>query len=112
MAGTPACAAVRSAAVLAAAAGSQEATLYVLAGLPNCSYSPPADGLYVALPALEYASAAQCGGYLQVSGPHGAVRVKVIDQCRSARPAHRPERDGVRPARAAERGAVGVSYTP
>ena len=62
-------------------AGPQTATHYVLTGLPNCSYSPPADGLYVALPAPEYAGAANCGGYLEVSGPGGSVRVKVIDQC-------------------------------
>jgi hypothetical protein len=35
----------------------------------------------VALPPSEYASAAACGGYLQVSGPDGSVKVKVIDQC-------------------------------
>ena len=75
-----ACAAVLSAAA-AGGTGAQTATHYVLQGLPNCSYSPPADGLYVALPSPEYASAAACGGYLQVSGPDGSVRVKVIDQC-------------------------------
>jgi hypothetical protein len=74
-AGSRACASVMS------GAGPQTATHYVLAGLPNCSYSPPADGLYVALPAAEYAGAANCGGYLEVSGPGGSVRVKVIDQC-------------------------------
>jgi hypothetical protein len=35
----------------------------------------------VALPPADYASAAACGGYLEVTGPHGSVRVKVIDQC-------------------------------
>jgi hypothetical protein len=81
IAGSPACAAVLSAAA-AGGTGAQTATHYVLQGLPNCSYpSPPANGLFVALPAPEYASAAQCGGYLQVSGPDGSVRVKVIDQC-------------------------------
>jgi len=79
-AGSRACASVVSGAA-AGGAASQTATHYVLAGLPNCSYSPPADGLYVALPAPEYAGAADCGGYLEVSGPDGSVRVKVIDQC-------------------------------
>jgi expansin len=80
-AGTQACPAAQVADVQAAAAVAQEATHYVLQGLPNCSYTPPADGLYVALPAPEYANAAQCGGYLEVSGPDGSVRVQVIDQC-------------------------------
>jgi expansin (peptidoglycan-binding protein) len=79
-AGSRACAAVVSGAA-AGGAGAQTATHYVLAGLPNCGYSPPADGLFVALPAPEYAGAVGCGGYLEVSGPDGSVRVKVIDQC-------------------------------
>jgi expansin (peptidoglycan-binding protein) len=58
------------------------ATHYVLQGLPNCSYpSPPSDGLFVALSPSEYGAAAGCGGYLEVRGPDGSVRVKVIDQC-------------------------------
>jgi len=88
VAGGQACAAVVSggAAVVSGGAaggtGSQIATHYVLQGLPNCSYpSPPSDGLYVALPPADYASAAACGGYLEVTGPHGSVRVKVTDQC-------------------------------
>jgi expansin (peptidoglycan-binding protein) len=76
-----ACAAVLSAAAAGGTSG-QTATHYVLQGLPNCSYpSPPADGLFAALPPAEYGGAAACGGYLQVSGPDGSVRVKVIDQC-------------------------------
>jgi expansin (peptidoglycan-binding protein) len=77
-----ACAAVLSAAAPAGETSAQTATHYVLQGLSNCSYpSPPADGLYVALSPSEYRSAAACGGYLQVSGPDGSVRVKVVDQC-------------------------------
>ena len=78
-----------SAAGLSAAGHGQQAgvvsgtaTHYVLQGLPNCSYpSPPTDGLFVAMPPDEYASAAACGGYLEVHGPDGSVRVEVIDQC-------------------------------
>jgi hypothetical protein len=75
-----------SAAVLSAAAragaGPQAATYYATRGMGNCSYpSPPADGLYVALSTPEYAKAARCGGYLEVSGPDGSVRVKVVDRC-------------------------------
>jgi hypothetical protein len=95
--GSPACAAVPPAAMLPAAlsaalsdAGQAQqadvvtgiATHYVLQGLPNCSYpSPPADGLFVAMPPDAYGSAAACGGYLEVQGPNGSVRVEVIDQC-------------------------------
>jgi expansin (peptidoglycan-binding protein) len=60
-----------------------KATFYTLAsGGGNCSYvGPPADGLYVALSPGEYAAAAACGGYLDVTGPKGKVRAKIVDQC-------------------------------
>lgn len=80
VAGGRACASVVSAA--GAVAGT--ATYYTLASGTegNCSYpSPPADGLYVALSPAEYGAAAACGGYLEVSGPDGTVRVEVTDQC-------------------------------
>ena len=59
------------------------ATHYVLhGGGGNCSYpGPPANQLFVALSTREYNNAAPCGSYLQVKGPHGTVRVEVIDQC-------------------------------
>jgi expansin (peptidoglycan-binding protein) len=82
-----ACAAYRPSAALAQPPGtgaqSGKATYYTLAsGGGNCSYvGPPADNLYVALGPNEYAAAAACGGYLDVTGPKGTVRVKVVDQC-------------------------------
>ena len=48
----------------------------------NCSYPDlPADDLYVALGPTEYSASAACGSYLDVTGPNGSVRVKVVDQC-------------------------------
>lgn len=60
-----------------------KATFYTLGGGGgNCSYDgPPVDGLFVALGPQQYADAAACGGYLDVTGPKGRVRVKIIDQC-------------------------------
>jgi expansin (peptidoglycan-binding protein) len=78
VAGGRACASV----VPTAATTAGTATHYVLTGTGNCSYpSPPADGLFVALSPAEYHGAAACGGYVEVSGPHGSVRAEVIDQC-------------------------------
>jgi expansin (peptidoglycan-binding protein) len=83
LAGGAACAAVR------AAATSGKATFYDLAGgSGNCSMRAPADDLYVALGPSEYRAAAACGGFLQVSGPKGSVRVKVVDQCPECEPGH------------------------
>jgi expansin (peptidoglycan-binding protein) len=66
------------------------ATHYVLqGGGGNCSYpGPPASGLFVALSPQEYDGAAACGSYLQVKGPDGSVRVKVIDQCPECKSGH------------------------
>jgi expansin len=66
-----------------AAALSGKATFYDIAGGGgNCSYDgPPADLLHVAMGPGEYADAAACGGYLDVTGPKGKVRVKVVDKC-------------------------------
>ena len=79
VAGVRACAAV----LTAAGSSGQIATHYVLnGGGGNCSYpAPPPDNLYVAMPASEYDAAAPCGSYLEVTGPDGSVRVKVVDQC-------------------------------
>ena len=79
-----ACTASAPAVALAADASTTgEATYYTLdsGSIGNCSFEAPADNLYVALPASEYADGTPCGSYLQVKGPSGSVRVKVVDQC-------------------------------
>ncbi|WP_170317126.1 expansin EXLX1 family cellulose-binding protein [Acrocarpospora corrugata] len=53
-------------------------------GPGNCSL--PASGrLFVSVAAGEYAGSAACGGYLDVTGPRGTVRVQVVDQCTKCR---------------------------
>ena len=89
------------------------ATHYVLTGLPNCSYpSPPSDQLFVALSPSEYNAAGGCGGYLEVNGPDGSVRVKVIDQCPECATGHldlsEPAFAKLSPLGA---GLINVSYT-
>ena len=61
-----------------------KATYFFLEGtLGNCSFpSPPADDLYVALGQKnQYSNGAACGTYIDVTGPKGKTRVKVIDSC-------------------------------
>jgi expansin (peptidoglycan-binding protein) len=86
--GGAASAAVAPAGSVSSAAGI--ATHYVLeGGGGNCSYpGPPASGLFVALSPGEYNGAAPCGSYLEVTGPDGSVRVKVIDQCPECKTGH------------------------
>ncbi len=65
-----------------------KATFYDAQGPGNCSFAAPADGLFVALGPAEYDGAAACGGYLDVTGPKGTVRVKITDQCPECAPGH------------------------
>ncbi|MEV1144725.1 expansin EXLX1 family cellulose-binding protein, partial [Micromonospora sp. NPDC049799] len=89
----PACAAPALALAAPPAAGvahQGKATFYDSKGAGgNCSYpAAPTDRLYVALGPSEYAAGAACGGYLDVTGPRGAVRVLVMDQCPECPPGH------------------------
>lgn len=84
--GASACAAPPS-----TSSSSGKATFYDLGGggTGNCSFAKsPADGLFVALGPAQYAGAASCGSYLDVTGPKGKVRVKVTDQCPECEPGH------------------------
>jgi expansin (peptidoglycan-binding protein) len=69
---------------------SGKATFYDLGdGTGNCSFpAAPANDLFVALGDSEYSGAAACGSYLDVTGPKGKVRVKVIDSCPPCEPGH------------------------
>ncbi|WP_250000916.1 expansin EXLX1 family cellulose-binding protein [Actinoplanes sp. M2I2] len=61
-----------------------KATYFSLDGtLGNCSFpNAPADDLFVALGQKnQYSEGAACGTYIDVTGPKGKVRVKVIDSC-------------------------------
>ncbi len=78
--GSPACA--------APVAGSGRATYFDGSKGGNCSYGPPSTNLYVALGPQEYAAGSACGGYIDVKGPKGSVRVKVVDQCPECEKGH------------------------
>ena len=112
-AGTRACAAVLPPAQQAGEV-SGIATHYVLQGLPNCSYpSPPADGLFVAMSPDDYGSAAACGGYLEVHGPDGSVRVEVIDRCPGCAAGHIDLSETAFSALAPlNQGLINVTYQP
>ena len=85
----PACAATAAVPAVAALRHGV-ATFYAsVNGGGNCSFVvPPAGNLVVALSPAEYAAAGACGTYLDVSGPRGSVRVKVVDQCPECQAGH------------------------
>jgi expansin (peptidoglycan-binding protein) len=78
--GAPACAAPVS--------GAGRATYFDGSKGGNCSFGPPSSNLYVALGPQEYQAGAACGGYIDVKGPKGSVRVKVVDQCPECEKGH------------------------
>lgn len=77
-----------SGAACAAVASSGQATYYAADGGGNCSFDQVANPMVVALGNAEYAAGAACGGYLDVQGPKGTVRVKVTDRCPECAPGH------------------------
>lgn len=90
---TPACAAGRTLAAApptGTATHSGKATFYDSKGAGgNCSNpAAPANRLYVALGPTEYSAGAACGGFLDVVGPKGSVRVLIMDQCPECAPGH------------------------
>jgi expansin (peptidoglycan-binding protein) len=80
-----------------------------------CSYRAlPRDGRYVSVSGDDYAGAAACGSYLDVSGPTGrSVRVEVVDRCATCAPG-RLDLSRRAFARIADlaKGDVPVRYTP
>lgn len=65
----------------AAAKVSGKATFYAATGAGNCSFDTVSSPLVVALGPADYRAGGACGGYLDVTGPKGTVRVKVVDKC-------------------------------
>lgn len=63
-------------------AATGEATYYTADGTGSCSFdASPGDLMVAAMNGADYDRAAWCGACLEVTGPHGAVVVRVVDQC-------------------------------
>ena len=63
-----------------------EATYYYATGGGACSFDPSPDDLMVAaMNAAQYDNAALCGAYVHVTGPKGAVTVRIVDLCPGCR---------------------------
>jgi expansin len=60
-----------------------EATYYNEAdGGGNCSFDPtPQDLMVGAMNQTDYANAAICGAYVELSGPNGTITVRIVDRC-------------------------------
>ena len=65
------------------APGSGEAVFYnPVQAEDRCSIEPlAADGLYASLPAWQYGDGAECGAYVDITGPLGTVQAEIVDLC-------------------------------
>jgi expansin (peptidoglycan-binding protein) len=64
-----------------------EGTYYDATGAGNCSFDPSPQNLMVAaMNHTDYAQAALCGAYVEVTGPNGTVTVKIVDRCPECAP--------------------------
>jgi len=65
------------------------ATYYDATGAGACSFDPsPNDLMVAAMNAPDYDNAAVCGEYVSVSGPLGAVNVRIVDLCPECQTGH------------------------
>ena len=78
----------------------------------NCSFpSVPANKLTVAVGNDLYRGGAGCGGYLDVTGPNGTIRVKIDNRCPECGPGHLDLTDEAFAALAPlGRGLIPISY--
>jgi expansin len=101
------------AACAAVAATSGQATHYAADGGGNCSFDKVSEPLVVALGNAEYKAGAACGGYLDVKGPKGTVRVKVTDRCPECAAGHIDlSREAFARIGDLNAGIIKVSYSP
>src|SRR3989304_3846798 len=64
-------------------------TYYHATGAGACSFEPsPQDLMVAAMNAEEFDNAAVCGAYLYVTGPKGAVTVRIVDLCPECKAGH------------------------
>ncbi len=65
------------------------ATYYNATGAGACLFDPsPQDLMVAAMNAVEYDNAAVCGAYVTISGPKGAVTVRIVDLCPECQAGH------------------------
>ncbi|MBF6064242.1 hypothetical protein IU500_21305 [Nocardia terpenica] len=59
-----------------------QARYYAFAPTVSCSFpNLPLDGYYVGVPTGEFAGGAECGSFVDLEGPLGAVRAEIVDRC-------------------------------
>ncbi|MBZ4373077.1 expansin EXLX1 family cellulose-binding protein [Corallococcus sp. AS-1-6] len=64
------------------------ATYYDANGGGNCSYDPSGDLMVAAMNREQYDNSAACGQCVDIVGPKGSARVRIVDQCPECEKGH------------------------
>jgi len=89
------------------------ATFYDATGAGNCGFEPNGDLMVAAMNTPQYAGSAACGMCVDIQGPKGNVRVRIVDRCPECDTGHLDlSREAF--ARIAEPrdGRVNITWTP
>ncbi|RJS19719.1 hypothetical protein DRW03_22150 [Corallococcus sp. H22C18031201] len=89
------------------------ATFYNATGAGNCSFEPNGDLMVAAINTTQYARSATCGQCVDVVGPKGTVRVRIVDQCPDCDKGHLDlSREAFAKVADMSLGRVDISWTP
>lgn len=89
------------------------ATFYDANGAGNCSYEPSGDLMVAAMNTPQYDDSAACGMCVDVTGPKGSVRVRIVDRCPECDTGHLDlSREAFAKIANMQDGRVNVTWTP
>jgi expansin (peptidoglycan-binding protein) len=89
------------------------ATFYDATGAGNCSFEPNGDLMVAAMNTPQYAGSAACGQCVDIKGPKGNVRVRIVDRCPECESGHLDlSREAFTKIAEMKDGRVNISWTP
>jgi expansin (peptidoglycan-binding protein) len=89
------------------------ATFYDANGSGNCGFEPGGDLMVAAMNADQYDGSAACGQCVDIVGPSGNVRVRIVDQCPDCDKGHLDlSREAFAKIAKMELGRVDITWTP
>ncbi|MCP3142026.1 expansin EXLX1 family cellulose-binding protein [Pyxidicoccus xibeiensis] len=89
------------------------ATFYDATGAGNCSFEPTGDLMVAAMNTPQYAGSAACGQCVDIIGPKGSVRVRIVDRCPECESGHLDlSREAFAKIAEMKDGRVDITWTP
>ncbi|RYZ33595.1 MAG: hypothetical protein EOO71_41570 [Myxococcaceae bacterium] len=89
------------------------ATYYDANGSGNCSYDKGGDLMVAAMNADQYDNSAACGQCVNIVGPKGSLRVRIVDQCPDCEKGHLDlSREAFEKVAEMKDGRVNITWTP